>query len=227
MYTILMDNQKNLITTVRNTIHYKENGVDKIHFLLPPKYEEMDISECIVTLKYVDPYGNFHAEILTPDEELYKNYIRYTLPVTTNFTQVVGNICLRLTIDKFIPGEESTVINVLETNSTVVVISKPDGFNDFVSFEDIEAWKKQLSDMNKDITDLQGAMPTDLAIDDETDNLHLVHDGERIGDGVEIMVPGDNDLSDGDHDGIVDLNVVTDDDGDVVPAFIELEDDES
>lgn len=206
MYTILMDNQKNLITTVKNTIHYKENGVDKIHFLLPPLYEETDIKECIVTLKYIDPYGNFHAEILTPDEELYKNYIRYTLPITTKFTQVVGNIKLRLSIDKFIPGGESTIINVLDTNSTTVVVTKPEGFNDYVSFEDIEAWKKQLADMNNNITELQDEMPTDLEISEETDNLHLIHNGVQIGDGVEILVPSQFDELDNDKDGIVDVD---------------------
>lgn len=219
MYTILMDDKKNLITTVRNTIHYKENGVDKIQFLLPPQYDDINIVEYTITLKYVDPYGNFHTEVLVPDEELYKNYLRYTLPVTTQLTQVVGVITLRLSIIQFLPGEETTVINKLDTNSTTLTVSKPDGFVDYVSFEDIEAWKKQLANMNKDITELQDEMPTDLKIDEETDNLHLVHGDEQIGEGVEILTPVNFDDFDDDNDGIIDTDNIQDE---PQGGFIEL-----
>ena len=219
MYTILMDDKKNLITNVRNTIHYKENGVDKIQFLLPPQYEDINIVEYTIVLKYVDPYGNFHTEVLVPDEELYKNYLRYTLPVTTQLTQVVGVITLRLSVIQFLPGEETTVINKLDTNSTTLTVSKPDGFVDYVSFEDIEAWKKQLANMNKDITELQDEMPTDLKIDEETDNLHLVHGDEQIGEGVEILTPVNFDDFDDDNDGIIDTNNIQDE---PQGGFIEL-----
>ena len=201
MYTIIMDKYKNLNTTVRTSLFQQESLVDKLQFLIPPTYQDSDLSEFIVTLKYVDPNGNFHSEVLTLDAELYKDYLRYELPVTTKLTQVAGMVTLRLTLVKFSNDETETEIDKLETNSTTLMIQKPDGFNDYVNFEDIEAYKAQIAQMNRDLE----KMPNDLEIG-ENENLHLVHDGEQIGEGVEILLPTQFDELDSDKDGIFDLD---------------------
>ena len=138
MYTIIMDKYKNLNTTVRTTIFQKESLVDKIQFLIPPVYEGIELAGYRVILKYVDPNGNFHSERLEADSEMYKDYLRYTLPVDSKFTQVSGTVTIRMTFIDMC-GDTEDDINKLETNSTTVEIRKPDGFNDFVVFEDIEA----------------------------------------------------------------------------------------
>ena len=232
MYTIIMDKYKNLNTTVRTSIFQQESMVDKIQFLIPPVYDGNDLSEYTVTLKYVDPNGNFHAEALTKDAEMYKDYLRYELPVTTNLTKVAGTITLRLTLIKFAGGHsggdveaEHTVVDTtmvineeggdtpvvddpttliidkLESNSTTLMVQKPEGFNDYVNFEDIEAFKAQIAQLNRDVSKI----PNDLAIGDEQ-NLHLVRDGEQIGEGVEILLPSQFDELDDNKDGIVDVD---------------------
>lgn len=208
MYTIVMDKYKNLNTTVKTSIYQQESNVDTIQFLIPPTYNDMDLSEFTMVLKYVDPNGNFHSESLEVDEDLYKNYLRYTLPVTTKLTQVVGKVTLRITAIDFVTVDDTeTAVTKLETNSTTLMVQKPEGFYDYVDFEDIEAYKAKVAQLNQEVTDMQEQMPNDLAID-ENDVLQLTHDGTTIGEGVEVLVPGDNDLSDGDHDGVVDLNNV-------------------
>ena len=235
MYTIVMDKYKNLNTTVRTTLFQQESMVDKIQFLVPPKYGDVELKDYTVTLKYVDPNGNFHSEALVLDEEMYKDYLRYELPVTTKLTQVSGTITLRLTLIKFeggvtveptaqanggshtvegttmvvtddeptppTPDPTTTIIDKLESNSTTLLINKPDGFTDYVNFEDLEAFKAQLAQMNRDLA----KMPNDLAIG-ERENLHLVHDGEKIGEGVEILMPTQVDEGDSSKDGIFDLD---------------------
>lgn len=233
MYTIVMDKYKNLNTTVRTTIFQQESLADKIQFLVPPTYLGNELKDYIVTLKYVDPNGNFHGETLVLDEEMYKDYLRYELPVTTKLTQVAGNITLRLTFIKFESGYEPSgggtsehtvvdttmyvtenepgpspivdptvaVIDKLESNSTTLMINKPNGFNDYVNFEDIEAFKAQMAQMNRDLQ----KMPDDLEIGDN-ENLHLVRDGEQIGEGVEILLPTQFDELDDANDGIVDVD---------------------
>lgn len=201
MYTIIMDKYKNLITTVRTTLFQQESLVDKIQFLIPPVYNGNDLSEYIATLKYVDPNGNFHSESLTLDAELYKDYLRYELPVTTKLTQVAGNVALRLTLVKFSGDATETEIDKLETNSTTLIIQRPDGFADYVNFEDIEAYKAQIAQLNREME----KMPNDLEIG-EGENLHLVHDGEKIGKGVEILMPAQFDELDDFNDGIVDVD---------------------
>lgn len=232
MYTIVMDKYKNLNTTVRTSIFQQESMVDKIQFLIPPTYNGVDISDYVVTLKYVDPNGNFHSEVLTKDEEMYKDYLRYELPVTTKLTQVSGTLTLRLTLIKFEGGVEPTtksehvvegttmvvtenqegdtpiddpttmIIDKLESNSTTLMVQRPNGFNDYVNFEDIEAYKAQIAQINRELQ----KVPNDLEIG-EKENLHLVRDGEQIGKGVEILMPTQFDELDYDPtDGIVDVD---------------------
>ena len=199
MYTIVMDKYKNLNTTVRTTLFQKESLVDKIQFLVPPTYDEIDnIADYNAVLKYVDPNGNFHSEVLACDEEMYKNYLRYTLPVDTKLTSVAGNLTVRITFIDFSDDAENPEISKLETNSTTIRINKPDGFNDFINAEDIDAYKAE-------IAKLKEAMPTDLEIG-EHENLHLVHEGNKIGEGVEILMPTQFDELDDNHDGIIDVD---------------------
>jgi len=201
MYTIVMDKYKNLNTTVRTTIFQKESLVDKIQFLVPPEYDEIpNIADFNAVLKYVDPNGNFHSEVLACDEEMYKNYLRYVLPVDTQLTSVAGAITLRLTFIDFSDDPEEPEVLKLETNSTTLRINKPDGFNDFVNSEDIEAYKAELAK-------LKAEMPTDLEIG-ENENLHMVHDGTKIGEGVEILMPTQFEELDSSKDGIFDLDDV-------------------
>ena len=242
MYTIVMDKYKNLNTTVRTTIFQKESLVDKLQFLIPPVYNGEDLSVFTVTLKYVDPNGNFHSEVLEKDAEMYKDYLRYALPVTTKLTDVSGTLTLRLTLMSFTPGTEAkesshsisdntlfisdneeqpddstVIVKKLDTNSTTLMVQRPNGFIDYVNFEDIEAFKAQIADLNREIA----KVPTDLEIG-EHENLHLVHDGEQIGEGVEILQPAQFDELDSVNDGIVDVDDIVEDSPVSISQFIEL-----
>lgn len=214
MYTIVMDKYKNLNTTVRTTLFEKESLVDKIQFLIPPQYEDIELADYNAVLKYVDPNGNFHSEILACDSEMYKNYLRYALPVDTKLTNVSGAITLRLTFIDFSDDTEAPEVYKLETNSTTLRINKPDGFNEYVNFEDIEAYKAELAK-------LKAEMPTDLEIG-ENENLHMVHDGEKIGQGVEILLPTQFSELDDQKDGIVDVDHLTPDPEPQQGNFIEV-----
>jgi hypothetical protein len=237
-----MDKYKNLNTTVRTTIFQKESLVDKLQFLIPPVYNGEDLSVFTVTLKYVDPNGNFHSEVLEKDAEMYKDYLRYALPVTTKLTDASGTLTLRLTLMNFTPGTEAkesshsisdntlfisdneeqpddstVIVKKLDTNSTTLTVQRPNGFTDYVNFEDIEAFKAQIADLNREIA----KMPTDLEIG-EHENLHLVHDGEQIGEGVEILQPSQFDELDEVNDGIVDVDDIVEDSPVSISQFIEL-----
>ena len=233
MYTIVMDKYKNLNTTVRTVIFQQESMIDKIQFLIPPMYDGTELKDYTVTLKYVDPNGNFHSEVLTLDEDMYKDYLRYELPVTTKLTQVAGSLNIRLTLVKFETGVEpiiksehvvegttmvvteeqegdtpiddptTMIIDKLETNSTTMTISRPNGFTDYVNFEDMEAFKTQMAQINRELQ----KVPNDLEIG-EKENLHLVRDGEQIGKGVEILQPAMFDDVDDDNDGIINVDAL-------------------
>lgn len=216
MYTIVMDKYKNLNTTVRTTLFQKESLADKIQFLIPPQYDEIDnLADYNAVLKYVDPNGNFHSEILACDEEMYKDYLRYVLPVTTKLTDVAGAVTVRITFVDFSDDEEEPEITKLETNSTTIRINKPDGFSDWINGEDLEAYKAEIAKLKEN-------MPTDLEIG-EHENLHLVHEERQIGKGVEILMPTMFDELDDSDDGIVDVdNLKPDPEPQPQENFIEL-----
>lgn len=214
MYTIKLNSDKTLTTTIKATLMQKENGVDKIQFLLPQTYLECDLKDYIITMVWTDPNGNYHTKLLEQDEETYKDYIRCVFTATKEFLSNAGSI--EVWINAMNPDLDDDVpYKTFRSYSTTIRVEKPTPYVDFADFETIEAMKQAIKDIGS-------VMPTDVVIDEETDNLHLVHNDAHIGDGVEILVPTDYDNDDGAKDGVIDLDSIPDDED---PTFIELEDD--
>ena len=116
-----MNDDKSLTATVVTTLYQREKLADKIQILIPPNYGELDLSEFTATLKYVDQANVPHAEILKKDAELYKEHIRYVLPVDTELTQYAGDITIRLTFTK--TDMEARKVFVVHTGELVIKIS--------------------------------------------------------------------------------------------------------
>lgn len=92
MYTILMNKDKTLVASRRIDLYEGDNLVDKIQFLFPQTYKDIDLEECIVRFNYIDLTGEECSEILVKDDELYKNKLRYRYPIDSNFTKLYGDI---------------------------------------------------------------------------------------------------------------------------------------
>lgn len=114
MYTIIMDSSKNLITSVKTKIYEGENAVDKIQFLIPPRYLDFEISGSKALLKYSSSTFADSTEELVCDENLYKDMLRYTLEVDSELTSQAGIIDIRI---EFIKDD-----GVLKTNNTTVKV---------------------------------------------------------------------------------------------------------
>ena len=63
LYTIVMNKNKELVTTVKTTLYQREKLIDKIQFLIPEMYNKLSLSDFTVILKYVDQANVPHAEI--------------------------------------------------------------------------------------------------------------------------------------------------------------------
>ena len=120
MYTILMNQDKSLTTSLRTTIYQGENLADSIQFLFPEYYETVNLSECVAVLKYIDQANIFHSEILARDSELYKGKVRCLLPVDSKLTQFAGNISVKISFVKI--GDDSTLQELLKTGSTIITV---------------------------------------------------------------------------------------------------------
>ena len=102
MYTILLQNDKSLVATNRCTIHQREKLMDKLVFLVPKTYNDIDLTDFIIQMQYIDQGNEVQLEILSRDEssETRTDYMNYILPIDTKLTRFSGEITLKLTLPK-------------------------------------------------------------------------------------------------------------------------------
>jgi len=182
-----LNKDKSLLATERIKIYQREKLVDKVQFILPQLYEEIDLTNKNVSiiLKYVDQEGNAQSEFLVKDDELYKdNYVRCELPIDTNITKFAGNITLHLTIIYL--DVENQINQVMHSSETILTISPLKDM--YVNIND-----KSLEILDQKIIELQASIEAanilnesidknkadDLSYEDNT--LQLMSNGKKIG----------------------------------------------
>lgn len=189
-----MNDDKSLTATVVATLYQREKLADKIQILIPPNYGELDLSEFTATLKYVDQANVPHAEILKKDAELYKEHIRYVLPVDTELTQYAGDITIRLTFTK--TDMEARKVFVVHTGELVIKISPLKDYYSFVPDESLEFVDQIVSDLQNKISALDKI--ADIYDKTKADNiqikngktLQLLSNHTPIGDEVTVFSEG-------------------------------------
>ncbi len=181
MYALKMEDGKELITTVRGTIYQYERNADTLVFLLPQKYEETDMADCTVYMRYVLPSGSGYSETIEMDPVPYsEEYYRYRLKAASRFTKEFGMITLWLTALK----HDSEVL--LETGDAVVPVLERKNIDEFLSDDD----KSKIDLMDEKIAQLQRDKADGLSYDKETRKLQLTAAGIAIGE--DVTVPSDD-----------------------------------
>lgn len=181
MYALKMEDGKELITTVRGTIYQHERNADTLVFLLPQKYEETDMADCTVYMRYVLPSGSGYSETIEMDPVPYNDeYYQYRLKAASRFTKESGMITLWLTALK----HDSEVL--LETGDAVVPVLERKNIDEFLSDDD----KSKIDLMDEKIAQLQRDKADGLSYDKETRKLQLTADGIAIGE--DVTVPSDD-----------------------------------
>lgn len=181
MYALKMEDGKELITTVRGTIYQHERNADTLVFLLPQKYEETDMADCTVYMRYVLPSGSGYSETIEMDPIPYNDeYYRYRLKAASRFTKEFGLITLWLTALK----HDSEVL--LETGDAVVPVFERKNIDEFLSDDD----KSKIDLLDEKIAQLQRDKADGLSYDKETRKLQLTADGIAIGE--DVTVPSDD-----------------------------------
>ena len=121
MYTILLNETNELITSVRERIMQRSKLVDNLHFLVDPIYKGIDMSDFTVMLEYLTPVSReYKTEILVKSDELYKEKLEYKLPFDTALTKEAGDIEVQLTFIKVDMDAEGKVYRVLDEGGFVV-----------------------------------------------------------------------------------------------------------
>lgn len=198
MLTIKMLSDKSLVMTVQSKLYQRQSLVDTMQILIPATYDDMDLTVFTGTIEYIDPGNVAHMEILTADEDLYKDtFIRYTLPLDSMFTRIAGTVTMKVTLTY---NDESTMKKyVLKTGEIEIEIAEINDYFAFVDEDSLTAIDNRIMHLQTEADKLAAAAEiyAEDKVDDlvlEDDILHVSANGKALGNGVEILVnPEDDD----------------------------------
>lgn len=208
MYTILVNQNNELTTSVKERIMQRSKLMDSLHFLVDQMYKEIDMTDFTVMLEYLLPISKeLHTEILTLQPELYKDKLEYILPFDTALTKEAGDIEIQLTFIKVDLDENGNNIQyVRKTSPTTISIIPISAWSDIIpdnalnaldmAFLQVEGKIREL----EALTDVYATTKADnIKLDTDTSELYLTANGTPIGDKIAIDNLGDAlaDLEDG------------------------------
>lgn len=195
MYTILVNEANELITSVKERIMQRSKLVDSLHFLVDPIYKEVDMSNFSCTMEYVLPISReYKTESLIKSETLYKGKLQYKLPFDTCLTKEHGKIEVKLTFTMVELNPDGKAIQrVRKTSSTTITIVPISAWSDVVADDALTALDQRLlqidamlgavHDMNMYLDDTKA---DSLIYDDKEETLQLSANGVGIGDKIPV-----------------------------------------
>ena len=200
MYTILINDDNTLTTSVRERIMQRSKLVDSLHFLCPPTYKELDMTDFTVTLEYILPVSReYKTEELIKSDELYKDMLEYKVPFDTDLTKEAGEIEVKLTFSKVDLDEDGNNIQyVRKISSTTITIVPIESWCDIIPDKALDAIDQRIIKTDAQIKALLEAneitrieKADNLVLDSDTKELYLTAEGEQIGDKVKLSDLGD------------------------------------
>lgn len=134
MYTLLLNESNELITTVKERIMQRSKLVDNLHFLVEPTYKGIDMSDFTVMMEYLMPVSReYKSEILVKSDELYKDMLEYKLPFDTCLTKEAGSIEVQLTFTRLIlDADGNNVQQVRKTSPASINILPITAWSDII-----------------------------------------------------------------------------------------------
>ncbi len=195
MYTILLNETNELVTSVKERIMQRSKLVDSLHFLVDPIYKGFDMSDFTVMLEYLLPISReYKTEILVKSDALYKEKLEYKLPLDTNLTKEHGNVELQLTFVKVeLDADGKSTQRVRKTSPTILTVLPVSAWSDIVADSALnavdqrliqaEAMLNAMSDMTQYIYENKA---DNIYYDEEGKYIQLTANGNLIGDRINI-----------------------------------------
>lgn len=229
MYTLKINDDNTVTTTVKETLIERSNYVDKIQIVTSKLYrEQIDMSDATLYMKYKLPVSNkIKLTQLTVNDLAYEtNYIQYLIPVDAALTAEAGDIEVSFTFLKLVANDDSTYTSYIRKTTSGVIHITPlvqfDKYEPSELFTEIDQRLLVMEGMIKDLDAQNKAayegMVKDIRLDTEGRKLTLTdRNGDDTGEGVEVkdlstMVAEDMTGVDPDgvQDGVVHLDQVID-----------------
>ena len=200
MYTILVNQDNTMTTSVRERIMQRSKLVDSLHFLVDPIYKGLDMSDFTVTMEYILPVSKkYITEILVKSNEPYnskinKEMLEYTLPFDTKLTREPGDIKVQLTFTKIELDEYGNNIQyVRKISETTIHITSTSAWSDIIPDEALNAIDQRIIKTDAQIKALEElnevtatTKADNIKLDEETNDIYLTANGEKIGDSINL-----------------------------------------
>ena len=194
-YVILVENDNSLYGSCKSKIMQREKLFNKLWFLVAPHYNGYDMSQCTVTMRYTLPISRkFITETLVLSDEKYEEYLKYVLPIDTNFTKEFGDIELNLTFTMVDVDDNGNVVQrVRKTDNYLLHITRLPDWDSIIPDSALSALDQRILKQDaqiKALTDLANAFEGDVNIvdnliyDDINSTLQLSANGVGVGDKV-------------------------------------------
>lgn len=196
MYVIKINDDNTLTAPVKQRIIQRSKLVDDMIFLVAPTYNGYDMADCTVYLEYVKPVSNeYKTEMLVLSDEKYKEYLKYILPVDTEFTKEAGSLKLQVSfiyVDIDADGNQVQRVRKTSPSLKVEVIPVEEWFNiipdSALSAVDQRILKQdaQLKMMADLVGTMSDNMVDDLKYNEEDETLQLQSGGYGVGSKVSV-----------------------------------------
>lgn len=195
MYTILLNESNELITSVKERIMQRSKLVDSLHFLVDPIYKEMSMSDFLVTMEYILPTSReYKTEILVQSPELYKGKLEYKLPFDTCLTKEHGKIEVQLTFTKVeLTPDGDNIQYVRKTSPTTITIVPIAAWSDVIADDALTALDQRIiqtqamieavDEMNWNLDETKA---DNIIYDESGKYLQLTACGKPIGNKIKI-----------------------------------------
>ena len=195
MYTLLINENNEIITTVKERIMQRSKLVDSLHFLMSPSYKGLDMSDFTVTMEYILPASReYRTETLKKSDELYKEQLEYKLPFDTCLTKEAGKIEIQLTFTKVsLDAEGNSKQQVRKAGPAVITIVPITAWSDIIPDNALSALDQRLIMVDSMINAanefnqyLAETKADNIIRDEEGKFVQLTANGQPIGDKIEL-----------------------------------------
>ena len=215
MYTILVNDDNTLTTSIRERIMQRSKLVDSLHFLVSPTYKGLDMTDFTVTMEYILPVSKeYVSEVLVKSEELYKEMLEYKLPFDTDLTKEAGEIEVKLTFSKVdLDADGNDIQYVRKISATSITIVPIESWCDIIPDKALDAIDQRIIKTDaqikalleaNEITRLEKA--DNLVLDNENKELYLTAEGNQIGDKVKLSDLG-NEIVQSSDEGLITMMI--------------------
>lgn len=193
MYTILVNENNELSTSIRERIMQRSKLVDNLHFLVDPTYKGADMSDWTVLMEYLLPISReYKTEILVKSDALYKNKLEYKVPFDTNLTREAGKVEVQLTFIKVeLDADGKAIQRVRKTSPTTITIVPIAAWSDVIADSALTALDQRLiqvdaminaaNEMNNYLSETKA---DNIVVNKETNTIQLTANGYPIGDAI-------------------------------------------